>query len=357
MSIKDGPSQPAPVIVNPQSSATGQASFNKDAALQQRALNMVNQYTPEGSTVYEATGEEVQGIPTMKVTQSLSPEQQGLYDTSTRLAQQYGDIGERQLGQVDERLSTPFTLDAFGQAPTINEDIRRQTSEAMLARVQPQMDRDRQSLETQLRNQGFVTGSEAYNTSMDERNRALNDMTLAADVAGGNEMARMFGLESSARDRAINEAIMERNQPMTELAAFMSGSTPSSPQFLSTPQGQIAAPDLMGAQYMSAKAQNQANQNVFNQQMGSYNADLEGMYGLGAAGATAAGYAWSDRRLKKNIRKVGKISNGLNVYSYQYLWSAEPQIGLMADEVKQLHPEAVKNFAGFDAVDYNKAVL
>jgi hypothetical protein len=67
---------------------------------------------------------------------------------------------------------------------------------------------------------------------------------------------------------------------------------------------------------------------------------------------------FSDRRLKENIKKVGKLDNGLDVYSYNYIWDKTPQIGLMADEVKKVNPEAVINHtSGFDMVVYDKAVL
>lgn len=284
------PSAPAPVIVNPETSATGQATFNKEAALQQRALNMVDQYTPQGSTTYSPTGTETEGIPGMKVTQALSPEQQGLYDVSTRLAQQYGDIGETQLGAVRSTLEQPFSLEGFGAAPTINEDVRQSTMQSILARQQPGMDRARAQKMTELANMGFVEGTEGYDQAMGEITRREVDLGLAADIQAGNEMARMFGLESSARDRLINEGLMQRNQPLSELSAFMSGSQPTGPSFLPTPQGQIAAPDLMGAQYASAGAQNVAGMNTYNQQMAARNANMQGLYGLGGAAAGNTGY-------------------------------------------------------------------
>ena len=151
------------------------------------------------------------------------------------------------------------------------------------------MDRDRAALETQLAIQGFMAGTEGYNSAMDERNRAINDLYLGADIGAGAEMANMYSLESTARDKAINEMLMQRNQPMSELSALMSGSQPTSPQFLPSPQGSIAAPDFMGAQYGSANMQNTANQNAYNQQMGQYNANMQGLYGLGGAGLYAAG--------------------------------------------------------------------
>ena len=43
--------------------------------------------------------------------------------------------------------------------------------------------------------------------------------------------------------------------------------------------------------------------------------------------------------------------NGLNVYTFDYIWG-EPSIGVMADEVKTIRPEAVININGFDQVNY-----
>ena len=60
----------------------------------------------------------------------------------------------------------------------------------------------------------------------------------------------------------------------------------------------------------------------------------------------------SDRRLKKNIVKLSKADNGLNIYSFNYKWNNVPQIGYMADEVKVLYPEAVINIKGYDHVKY-----
>jgi Chaperone of endosialidase len=65
----------------------------------------------------------------------------------------------------------------------------------------------------------------------------------------------------------------------------------------------------------------------------------------------------SDCRLKTDIKKLGKTENGLNLYSYRMIWGGPTQIGLMADEVKQVNPDAViAHPAGFDMVDYNKAL-
>lgn len=76
----------------------------------------------------------------------------------------------------------------------------------------------------------------------------------------------------------------------------------------------------------------------------------------GAAGATTAGMGAivSDRRAKTGIKKVGKMDNGLPVYSYRYKSGGPRHIGVMAQEVAKKKPEAVVNLGDLLAVDYGK---
>lgn len=67
---------------------------------------------------------------------------------------------------------------------------------------------------------------------------------------------------------------------------------------------------------------------------------------------------FSDRRLKTDIRRIGTADNGLPIYAYAYTNSpGVTHLGFMADEVEQVHPEAVAEFMGYKTVDYGKAVL
>ncbi len=63
---------------------------------------------------------------------------------------------------------------------------------------------------------------------------------------------------------------------------------------------------------------------------------------------------YSDRRLKKNIRRVGTHRLGIGIYEFDYIWG-EHATGVMADEVKLVMPEAVlRDSSGYDMVDYGK---
>lgn len=75
----------------------------------------------------------------------------------------------------------------------------------------------------------------------------------------------------------------------------------------------------------------------------------------GVVGGLGSMFAASDRRLKKNIFKVGELDNGLNVYQYRYISGAGPYIGVMADEVEKIVPEALgPEIDGYKTVDYSK---
>lgn len=63
----------------------------------------------------------------------------------------------------------------------------------------------------------------------------------------------------------------------------------------------------------------------------------------------------SDRRAKQDIEKVGELHDGLPVYKYRYIGDNVFQIGLMAQDVEKVNPDAVGEWSGFKTVDYGKA--
>jgi hypothetical protein len=64
---------------------------------------------------------------------------------------------------------------------------------------------------------------------------------------------------------------------------------------------------------------------------------------------------FSDRRLKHDVKQIGKTNDGLPIYAFKYNGSEQTQIGLMAQDVEKKKPEAVGLAAGFKTVDYEKA--
>lgn len=90
-----------------------------------------------------------------------------------------------------------------------------------------------------------------------------------------------------------------------------------------------------------------------------------GGVGAGAGGGIGFGLRndqgnfFSDRNLKENIEKIGDIGP-LSLYQWDWipetkdmLISKFPTMGFVADEVKKHFPEFVKDFYGFDSVNYS----
>jgi hypothetical protein len=67
---------------------------------------------------------------------------------------------------------------------------------------------------------------------------------------------------------------------------------------------------------------------------------------------------FSDRRLKEDVKRIGKTDDGLPIYKFKYKGddSHRTHVGFMADEVEQKKPEAVGlHPSGYKTVDYDKA--
>lgn len=121
------------------------------------------------------------------------------------------------------------------------------------------------------------------------------------------------------------------------------------------------------AQQTQDQSQLQNNVNMFNydqqlpyQQINQYSNLVNGQYGASSTTTSPAqglfSVLFSDRRMKENIEKVGRANNGLAIYRYNYKGSDVTHLGFMADEVRQVNPQAVHvHESGFDMVDYKEA--
>jgi hypothetical protein len=78
--------------------------------------------------------------------------------------------------------------------------------------------------------------------------------------------------------------------------------------------------------------------------------------GTGGAGGEVPGFSkvFSDRRLKKNIHRISTRPDGLGVYEFEYIWGGGKHIGLMAQEVLGIYPDAVGSVGGYYTVDYSR---
>lgn len=256
--------QPAPAP-DPVATANAQRDANKATAVTQYGLNATNQKTPTGSLSYKQIGSWEDGTPRFEATTALSPNEQGIFNTTEGTKQNLADIGKSQSAKIGGLLNTPFSLDN-----ATNKKVLGFQHEFL----DPQWDRAAGNLEAQNIAKGIRPGSEAYTLS----NRDFSDQRQR-----GYDQAYLDTYKTGTAN-----ALAERNQPINEITALMSGSQVSNPAFQNTPSPGVAPTDIIGAQQQSLNQNNVG----FNAAMQRNNALMSGLFGLGGAGIKAAGAAY-----------------------------------------------------------------
>lgn len=273
----------APAAPDPNKTAAAQTQSNVNTAVANSWLNNANEVGPLGNVTYTQTGTQNVGgqdIPQFTRTTTLSPEQQKLYDQQTALGAQMNDIAGRQLTNLDTSLSSPFSLDGLPAAPTAD---RQQYVDALNSRLEPQLERDRAALETKLANQGVMPGSEAYREAIALSDRGRNDARTQAILQGGTYAQQEYGMGTDARNRAIKEQLLVRNQPINEITSLMNGGQVTMPQFSAYQGGDVAGTDVA-----SITQKNYENKlKAYEQKLANQNAMFGGIAGLAGTGVRA----------------------------------------------------------------------
>lgn len=83
--------------------------------------------------------------------------------------------------------------------------------------------------------------------------------------------------------------------------------------------------------------------------VGAANARASGIENIAKIGTTIA---LSDRRFKRDIERIGTLDNGIPVYRYKFKNRQETHIGVIAQDVEKVKPEAVIEHEGVKYVDY-----
>lgn len=325
-------------------------------------------------------------VPTMTATTTLSQQQQKIKDQEDAASLNLATLANNQSGRLNDLLSTNLNLDGLPEATDYSaiqapeyerfgvDDFsadRQKVEDALMARLNPQLSQDRAALEQRLTNQGLVPGSEAYNRAIDEASRASNDARLGAILSAGQEQSRLQDLsyrthagnnalqdqtfnaamskgsaQDNSRNRALQERLTMRNQPINEIASLMSGAQVSMPNFMNVQGAQLPTVD-----YAGLVQQNYANE------MGAYQQNQANIGGL--LGGLGSILSLSDDRTKKNKKKLGKVNGKMNLWEFNYKNEPEgtkPHVGLMASEVEKEKPSAVERKGGIRFVNYKKAL-
>ena len=169
---------------------------------------------------------------------------------------------------------------------------------------------------------------QARQSSMDIMQQERQNTVMRAQMAGQLQMMERRG--ASAADMA------ERGgAAMVQSAEMQRQST------------------MLGIEYGGMAGANAGLQAAYGNQMSAFGAQAQ-MVGaqMGMVGNVLGGLL-SDRRLKKNINKIGESPSGLNIYSFEYVNSKHGEglfQGVMSDEIPQ---EAVVTIGGYDHVNYS----
>lgn len=349
--------------------------------------------------------------------QGLQSQYAGLNNALNGTVGNYGNIyqgigqlqgGYNNLGQQLSDINASIDPNAGKNAQQAGQDA---AYAAQTQYLDPQFSQQKESLDAQLANQGLTPGSEAYNNAMtnygnqkqqaysNAANQAImtgssigaqslnNQLNAANSKAGlvnqqgsmlGNQ-AGLFGLQGTT----LGQQTGVMNQYGSNIGAQaglygQQGSNLGQQAGLYGQQvgiGQLPYSNLSSIAGMipgySGTGQASSNpadiaglyNNQYQSQLANYNAQQQsanntqsGIMGLGSAAIMAS--MFSDRRLKRSVKRVATWANGLGVYTYRYKW--EPKgvrhLGFMADEVRKIAPFAVlRDTNGFDRVNYQLA--
>lgn len=318
---------PAPDYVG---AAKAQGVANLTAGQQTASLANPNVTNPYGSqnVTYTPTGPD--GMMQPNVVQSLNPQAQQTLDAQQRVQTGLANLGEQGLGTARNVLGQQFqyngpgiqtSLGGYGQANDnldlsgvakmpVNAGTTGQ--QAIMARLQPQIQQNQQATQQRLSNQGIPVGSEAWQNEMRQQGNQQNDLysqaalqgiglDMGANQQGYNQALQggMFGNQAQAQNynqslgagqfgnTAAGQSMQQQlglyNQPLNQITALMSGSQIQAPQFQQYQGSNIQAAPL----FQGTQAQGQYAQNLYGQQMGAYNNMISGLSNLGGAGMLA----------------------------------------------------------------------
>lgn len=346
----------APSAPNPYQVANAQTQSNIQTAQAQAAMNapLGNVSNAYGTNTVQTNA---QGLPTGQ-TSTLSAPLQGLFNQQTGNA---GAIGGA-IGNLASNLPQGLNID-YGN--TVNNAAQAAYG-AQTGFLQPQFQLQQTQLDQQLADRGLPIGSEAYNNA---QNNLTNSQNLAYTQAANNA----YGAGLQAQQQGFNQGVTQNQLGYADLASLSSinptgsllGAAPGAANLSPSAVQPTNVGQIVQNSYQDQLAANQYN----NSQLGA------GLLGLGnlalspaigaglglGGGSSIAGAALgflSDRRIKRDIKRIGTLYDGTPVYSFRYdMPNSHIQIGVMAQDVEKKNPDAVTEFNGLKMVNYEKVAV
>jgi hypothetical protein len=131
---------------------------------------------------------------------------------------------------------------------------------------------------------GIRPGTKAYSDQMQLLQRGLDDARTQATVNAGALTTQAYQTDQDRRRQAITELLAQRQTPINEITALMSGSQVSNPFAVPgyAQNAQVGAAPVFAA----ANAQAQYGTDVYNAKNAYAGQMMGGLFDLGAAGIT-----------------------------------------------------------------------
>ncbi len=375
MCCSDPPAPP-----DPKKTAEAQTGQSVATAIANTMMGQVNQVGPDGKLTYGQTGSyQFNGpggsytIPTFTATTELTPGGQAISDANQGARLNLANIGREQSGRLGELLNRPVDTEGvtaaadrttsrvpgYGAGPNapgydeLSGDAnltdsyqtdftadRQRVEDALYARINPQLEHQRENIKRELAGRGVMPGTPGYDRAMQEYGKTANDARFGAVLASGQEHQRLsdearnaagftnqarqqtygnsvaqslannelrsrgfsdqltlagrddqnanntFAMRTSeldAQDRSrasqLNERFNIRNQPLQELLAIMNGTALQNPNFALATPDKIANTDIAGITQQGYQNQMAAYQ----QQQQMKMAMMGGLFDLGGA--------------------------------------------------------------------------
>ena len=200
-------------------------------------------------------------------TTELTPEAQAALDQQLALNRKYGEVANLGFDRVRSIFENP-ELDV-GALPKRAIDVGQTAQEALLARLNPQLQSQEEATRQRLANTGIGLGSDAFSREMAIQGQQANDLRLQAALQGIN-------LDQANRAAALQEQAYLQDRPLNLINALRSGNQVQAPQFQQFAlQNATQGPDYLNA----ANAQYGAQLNAYNAEQAS--SPLSGLFGLG----------------------------------------------------------------------------
>ncbi len=293
-----------------------------------------------------------------------------LQDASGNIRQGTNPITTAMIGQDTTDLLNPYTANVIDKlrgiySDRLNEDLSNIASNstlagafgsnrAALAEGQARLASNRAFGETSgnLMNTAFENAStRALQNLMENRNRFLQGAGLNINQAQASTDIGRGGLQGNQQNIANWQA---KVQGLNQAGDYF-GNQQRQQQELPLRQLELLR-NILGTFNVSGAGQSfgAENKGLLNNIFGSGGNGLGIGAGLSAGSGIISGLTslFSDRKLKENITKVGN-KNGINIYEFNYKGHKQKYRGVMADEVKEIMPDAVTNHNGFNAVNYD----